>query len=179
MGFLATRSSGVFERLGLDPKIDYDFRTRLRIQNEILNDAIELYSTSGHSWISDRTPLDMLAYTLADVQRANLSDEDQAGLMAYMARCFRATNMYFSALILVSPGIEIVEEAGKAPGGVAYIEHLNSLMLGLVVDERVESAHFFIPRRMVTMEDRLQCVDAAITRVIRNSMQQLSMAQIH
>jgi hypothetical protein len=177
--FLATRSSAVFERLGLSPKEDYSFRTRLKIQEEILADAIALYSVTGNDWITDRTPIDMLAYTLADVQRANIDDEDAERVKKYMEACIRATNMYFSTLILVQPGIEIVEDPTKAPGNMAYIEHLNALIMGLMVDERVRPAHFYVPRRMISIEERLNCVDTAVNVTVRKAQEMMLKVPVH
>lgn len=180
VAFLETRTSAVFKRLKLSPKKDYDFRTRLKIQEAILDDAIALYSEERTSdWITDRTPVDMLAYTLADVQRANLDHEDSDRLQRYMEKCFRVTNMFFSTLVLVQPGIEVVEEEGKAPGSPAYIEHLNSLAMGLMVDERIRAAHFYIPRSRTGIEDRLDCIDTAIRVTTRKAEEMLGRSPIH
>lgn len=177
--FLETRSSAVFERLGLSPKEDYTFRVRLKIQEEILADAARLYAGAGVDWITDRTPIDMLAYTLADVQRANLDHEDSERLLKYMSACFRTANMYFSTLVLVQPGIEIVEEEGKAPGNLAYIEHLNSLAMGLIVDERVKAGHFYIPRSKIEMDERLDCVDSAVNQTARRAADMMRQHAVH
>lgn len=178
--FLETRSSAVFKRLRLSPKKDYDFKTRLKIQEAILDDAADLYSgIQSPDWITDRTPVDMLAYTLADVQRENIDADNAERLRKYMERCFKVTNMYFSTLILVQPGIEIVEDDGKAPGNPAYLEHLNSLAMGLIVDERVKAAHFYIPRRMTDLDERLDCIDAALRVTTKRAEQMMERCQIH
>jgi len=177
--FLETRTSAVFERMGVSPKEDYTFRVRLQIQEEILADAVRLYATAGADWISDRTPIDMLAYTLADVQRANLNHEDSERLQRYIASCFRTANMYFSTLILVQPGIKIVEEEGKAPGNPSYIEHLNSLAMGLIVDERIKAGHFYIPRSMTGLDERMDCIDSAVNMTARKASEMMKHCLVH
>lgn len=179
IAFVETRTSAVFARMGFDPQADYDFRTRLQIQEEILNDAIALYQKQEGGWITDRTPLDMLMYTLSEVQRNNLDEQDEKALLKYTARCIATVNLYFSMVMLVQPGIELVADVSKAPINPAYIEHLNSLIMGLMVDERIQPAHFYIPRQMTDLDDRLECVGYACNRVRLVTRDMIAQAVIH
>jgi hypothetical protein len=164
--FLRTSATGTFERLGLDPKKDYSFGQRLSIQNEILKDFEKVYRSAGRPFVADRTPLDTLAYMVADVQRENVTELESKELEAYIKECYRVLNAYFPIVVIVQPGIPIVEEAGKAPGLMAYIEHINSLVLGFMVDERYSGEHYFIPRRRTDMEERISCLDYARARSV-------------
>lgn len=164
--FVQTSASAIFKELGYDPAVTYDFKTRLTIQEEILKRFDEQYA--GHpaadSAIADRTPLDMLAYTLAEVDGSRLDEEDEARLRRYMDACIAVTNKRFSVLLVVQPGIPVVVEEGKASLSSGYIEHLNTVILGLTVDERIKAAHFYIPRTMTEIEDRVAAVEYALNR---------------
>lgn len=166
LAFVETSASAVFKEMGYDPAHTYDFKTRLTVQEEILRRFDVLYA--GHpaadSAITDRTPLDMLAYTLAEVDGLRLDVEDEARLRRYIDACIAVTNKRFSVLLVVQPGIEVVSAEGKASLSNGYIEHLNTLILGLTVDERIKAAHFYLPRMMLDLEDRVAAVEYALNR---------------
>lgn len=161
--FVQTPTSDIFARLGKDPKIEYPIEERLAIQEAILLAFEKLYAKAGENstvWISDRTPLDLAGYMLADVQRSTLAGNPEVAMMvnSYVQRCIEATNRWFATVILVQPGIALVEEVGKAPACPAFIEHFNTLQLGLLVDLRLKSKHFAIDRRYTELSDRLEAV---------------------
>jgi predicted ATPase len=176
---LETSTSAVFKELGFDPKADYDFKVRLFIQNRILDVAESLYRSEGGVFITDRTPLDMLAYTMADVQRANLDRDDVTMFMDYMNRCIDVTNHHFASLMIVQPGIALVEEDGKAPANPAYIEHINSLIMGLMADGRIKSRKHFIGRRVIGLEERVNCVKQAVESNLNKHLQATATLVFH
>lgn len=153
--FVETTTSAVFARHGLQPSSPMDFATRLWIQDKVLAAAEEVWA--GHRcFITDRTPLDMLAYTLADIQGRTVVDF--AALERYAASCFAATNHYFSRLCVVQPGIPLIAAPGKAALNEAYIEHLNTLVLGLCLDERQQVAFTVMPRHCIAMGERCRFI---------------------
>jgi len=179
--FVETSASAVFQEMGLDPSVTYDFSTRLTIQEEILKRFDKLYASHTRSdmSITDRTPLDMLAYTMAEAIGDTVLEEDQKRFEKYIQSCFDVLNKRFSTLIVIQPGIQIVAEEGKAALNNAYIEHLNSLILGLSVDERVKAAHFYIPRHMKGMEDRIAAVEFAASRTAHRMAVELEGSTLH
>lgn len=163
--FLETSVSAIWRDLGYDPSQTYDFNTRLIVQEEILKRVDAIYAErAGEEFITDRTPLDMAAYTLADAIGDRVPPMSQKRLKAYIGACFESTNKRFGMVCLIQPGIPLVDEPGKAVMNEAYIEHLNSLIFGLTVDERVQSQHFYMPRGIVNMDDRLAALNAAVAR---------------
>lgn len=160
--FVETSVGSVFTELDLSPKDDLSFAMRLTVQEAILTRVSTIYaSVMNEDAIVDRTPLDFAGYTMAEASAYAVNDEDQTRFATYIQKCIEATNRYFSTLILVQPGIPLVEAEGKAVSSAAYIEHLNSLMLGLSADERVRAHHFYIPRGMTEMDDRIKAVTYA------------------
>lgn len=161
INFLRTTTSEVFAENGLDPSAPMDFETRLWIQHKIL-DAAEQVWQSSNAFVTDRTPLDMLGYTLADIRGDTVVHFTD--LEAYAARCFASTNNYFSHLIFVQPGIPLVFEEGKAALNQAYIEHLSILMGGLLADERQRVASSTLPRDVLDLDERLAFIQGAVRR---------------
>lgn len=163
--FVETSVSAIWHELGYDPATTYDFGTRLMIQEEILKRVdFVLSQHAGTEFITDRTPLDMAAYTLADAIGDRVPPTMQKRLAKYVEDCYHSTNRRFGVVLLVQPGIPLVDEPGKAPINEGYIEHLNSLILGLTVDERMRSTHFYMPRSLKDIDERMTALEAAVGR---------------
>ncbi len=154
--FVKTSTSAVFAENGLDPAEPMDFETRLWIQHKVVDAAEEIWKKEGGAFVTDRTPIDMMAYTLADIQGD--TDVDCPSLNKYLDHCFAVTNKYFTALAVVQPGIPLVYESGKAALNMAYMEHLNTLIIGLCGDERLVPPSSVIERNIIGIGDRVRCV---------------------
>ncbi len=153
MDFLQTSTSEVFLKNGLSPSEYMDFATRIMIQHKVLQAAEAVWKVSSSPFITDRTPIDMMAYTLADIQGSTIVEFDE--LESYLDRCFAVTNMYFSSLYVVQPAIPLVHEDGKAALNKGYMEHLNVLIKGLCSDDRVHVPVRVIPRSITDMTLRI------------------------
>lgn len=171
--FLETSVSSVFEELGLDPAVTYDFATRLKVQRAILKHLDRIYGQAEDdvNTVTDRTPLDLLLYTYADVQNDNLTDADAEILAEYTADCIEVLNRRFNMVMIVQPGIPLTPATGKASLNVAYIEHLNMLALGLMSDERIEARVAYIPRKMTDLDHRVEATYNTLTMFIEHSEQ--------
>jgi hypothetical protein len=156
--YVEVRTGDIYAACGLDPKLDYDFETRLAVQVKVLEGAVALYRHAGVQFIADRTPLDFLAYTMADVLRETVRGRAEAAFSDYMRACIAATNEHFTSLFLVQPGIPLQEAPGKAPANLPYMEHLNTLLFGLLADPRIEISHWFMPRNVLDLEQRIKTV---------------------
>ncbi|GBO52532.1 hypothetical protein APA_201 [Pseudanabaena sp. lw0831] len=151
--FVRTTTSQVFAQLGLDPAEPMDFKTRLFVQNHVLDAAEQVWQNSAVPFVSDRTPIDMIAYTLADIQGKTEVDFDL--LSQYIDRCFASTNQFFQNLAIIQPGIPLVYEDGKAALNAAYIEHINVLVIGLCRDSRLKANVFCNLRDTISLEIRI------------------------
>lgn len=163
MPCVMTGTSDVFREHGLDPSMPIEFDKRLWIQHKVLDAAEKLWETEARQFITDRTPLDMAAYTLADIQGS--TDVKFEELQAYLDRCFSATNRIFRILVLIQPGIPLMHEEGKAALNQAYLEHLNALILGLCHDNRVKPSFVYLNREVTTMEERVSHILGALDRI--------------
>ncbi|ELS34776.1 MULTISPECIES: AAA family ATPase [Pseudanabaena] len=151
--FVRTTTSQVFARLGLDPAEPMDFNTRLFVQNHVLDAAEQVWQDAATPFISDRTPIDMIAYTLGDIQGKTEVDFDL--LNQYIDCCFASTNQFFQNLAIIQPGIPLIYEEGKAALNAAYIEHINTLVIGLCRDSRLQAEVFCNAREAIGLEARI------------------------
>lgn len=175
VSFVETSVSAIFKELGLSASNTPTFSERLRIQELILDRVNAIYESVDCAilTITDRTPIDMLAYTLSEAIGNVVCPEDQVRLARYAQRCFEVTNRHFCVLLLVQPGIPIVAAEGKAALNMAYMEHLSSLMFGLMMDERCSVPHYFIRRSMLDLNERVKAVDNALGRNMRANVKEV------
>jgi len=162
--FARTSTAQVFQHHGLNPADVLDSATRLWIQGEILVAAQAVWAEYPHGFITDRTPMDFMAYTLADMHAAQAVNHEMVN--DYLTACFAATHRYFSHLAVVQPGIALMPEPGKAALHPAYIEHLNTLIIGLCHDERAHpSTTLVLPRACLALTDRLAWLESKLARL--------------
>lgn len=159
--FVRTTTSQVFADLGLDPAEPMDFKTRLFVQNHVLDAAEQVWQNSAVPFVSDRTPIDMIAYTLGDIQGKTEVDFDL--LSQYIDRCFASTNQFFQNLAIIQPGIPLIYEEGKAALNAAYIEHINVLVIGLCNDSRLEADVFCNERSAIALDTRIRNILESVT----------------
>lgn len=171
--FIRTSASEVYRQCGMDPAVDYPIGFRVSVQEAILHTFERQYAEAqklSKLWIADRTPIDLASYMLADIQRATVAEQPVLAnhINDYVQRCLKATNRWFGIVVLVQPGIATVNAEGKALACPAFMEHLNQLQMGLMMDERLGSRHYFIPRRYVALSERMQ----ALTHAARSAVEQ-------
>lgn len=172
--FLETSASACFAELGLDPAKTYDFKTRLDVQELILERFETIYkgASVASGAITDRTPLDLIAYTVADAVGDVVPADQQARFARYVSKCFEVLNKYFAFVVIVAPGVQIVEAEGKGALNMAYIEHLHTLFRGLVVDDRMTAKSYHLPRRSTDLEERLTSVEWCVKQTNKVALEQ-------
>lgn len=151
-----TSTTQVFKDNGLDPSKHYDFKTRLNIQFKILDALNRSYQTDN--FITDRTPIDTLAYLLCDVNNS-VPENCEEDIIRYYNLCNDSCKQ-FDLIILVQPGINVVYEEGKALNSISYMEHLNVVMLGLLKSLGIK--HQVIPRDTVDLAKRTKLISEFI-----------------
>jgi predicted ATPase len=166
--FVRTSATEVFAAIGRDPKVDYPIEERISIQEAILYAFEKQYEQArsvSKVFIADRTPIDLASYLLADIQRGTTAPIPGLSDMVtgYVDRCMNSASTWFSTIILVQPGIPLVEADGKAPACPAYIEHLNALQMGLLQDPKLHSRHYCIPRKFTNLEERISALSHAVS----------------
>jgi hypothetical protein len=161
--FIKGTTRATYERLGLDPQRNYPLDVRLDVQFEILKDYEALYA-QHQRFVTDRTPLDMMAYLLADVQREGVTEAQGTRIAKYLEECYTVLNRRFPVVLIVQPGIPFVAEEGRPLPNVAYQEHIHVLVHGFAADERFKGTHFFVPRAYTDMDRRLEACAYAVRR---------------
>lgn len=155
------------KELGFDSSNQtYDFDTRMTIQEHLLQRFDEIYqSVKGLDVVCDRTPLDLIGYAMLAVTD-DLSEAQSDRLTQYVTDCVNLTNEHFTALVLVQPGIPIIDSETSAKPVLALMEKLNTIYLGTFSDERLIVPHFYIPRSMTDLSLRLKACELSIKKAL-------------
>lgn len=142
--FIKTDVSGVYKGLGLHPRDEMPFQTRLMAQTAILDHHVadwedQLAKYKSGFVLTDRSPICFMTYTLAEVSGyRELTNDDEQCLLRYIEQCRGALVRYFSGMFhLMMSGPFIVDESdGKVRARVnkGYHAHYQALSLGLMVD---------------------------------------------
>lgn len=155
--FAATSASATMLGMKIPPdEVITSFSTRMEVQEAILEVSEDLWGKFETPFISDRTPMDMLAYTMADIQGNTKIDESR--IAKYIKKCIAATNKYFSYFILLQPGIPLKKRKGKALPSEGFMCHLNLILMGLTCSEHVEGEVFWMPVKETVLENRITLV---------------------
>jgi hypothetical protein len=131
--YIPIDASSVFLQHGFHPSDKLDIFIRLRLQEEILDKTGNIwFNVDEPSFISDRTPLDMVAYLLADIGNGELNERMQSRVMVYLQTCFNVTARYFDKIVLIPPAIPFVEREYKAAINQPLIFKLHTQLLGML-----------------------------------------------
>jgi hypothetical protein len=93
---------------------------RLSVQRHILKRYLEELHKAPRPAITDRTPLDMIAYMLGEVTMHNTTPEDGAQIHEYVQKCLIETGRHFDSVIVVRPLPFYENDPSKPPANVAY-----------------------------------------------------------
>lgn len=163
--FVETSVSATFKKHGMDPRVDYPVSQRLWIQRQILQDLTEIYQANRHFVVVDRTPVDLAAYMLADITRQSVDPYTDKEVMAYVDECLALTKKFFDAVIIIQPGIPIVEDETKAPATESYMEHINVICLGLAASAKLQTTSMYsVSRSCTELDERCE----ALVNIVAN-----------
>lgn len=171
--FAATSVSAIMAAHGMDPAKDYPIDYRVAMQNIILTELDAYWASFHENTVFDRTPLCTIGYLLADVQRENVPAHHHAAICEYVERAIDITNRRFSFILQIPPTLPLVHEEGKAPATAAYVEHVHQIISGVRCDERMKVRHVVMPRSYLDMELRVQGMEIASGRVLRNFLSEV------
>lgn len=136
----------------------YDWETRKSIQSGLLDAFFKKLheETIAHAvvanLITERTPLDLIGYLVMNAPE-NPTAEDLEWIDNYIANCIALTNVNYSKVFLLQPGIEYVECATSAKEDSMDI--LNAIYLKTLLDPRLTVDRVIVPQEMTDLTERV------------------------
>lgn len=171
--------SDMVSEIGYDSALVHNVEARMEIQEHILGCMAKKFALhAGSHAVCDRTPLDAMLYMVSEVGQYTHNDAQAKWMKNYMERCFDMTNRYFNVVLCVQPGIPLVECETSARANPAYIEHLNSLAMGFISDERLKVPHYYVPRHITELERRVAVSKRAVQRAMVSLAQERAEAVV-
>ena len=158
--FMQVQLSEAQRILGFDSsKQDYAFKERRQIQEGLLNYMAELLAASANgNVIYDRTPLDLIGYTVSLANSNVLDHDDELWLQKFIADCHALTNHYFHKVFLVQPGIPLEYSPKSAAPQPGYVNHLNYIYLGVVYELNMRTTAYVIPVWITDLDQRINFI---------------------
>lgn len=172
VAFYATEISQAMRELGIDPQVDLPFEERLDVQERLLDVLLAFYArvrteTCCDTVVVDRTPLDVLAYTMSEVRRETLKHAAINDRMrAFTDRCYEATNFIFQGMCVVQPGIPIVADPSKGVPNVIYQEAVAAQMLGAANHPKNMVKTLLLPRKCLDRQSRISKVEEHLRAIL-------------
>jgi hypothetical protein len=125
--------SNAFASRGLSPQDKIAFPERLDIQIDLLELQETAFIKAGDMFVTDRTPLDLIAYTLAEINgdaARQLQNSKQLSdkLSAYIERCYSVTRNNFDKIIIVSDLAFLVPDSTKGASSQFYCDKIRTLI---------------------------------------------------
>lgn len=133
------------------------------IMRHFSNIINRLKNNKDREYVLDRTPIDAIAYFRARFSSARFQSKDSNLINAvynpYIC-CGYLTAMLLDKIVLVQPGIDLVEEDGKAAANPDYIDFINTLILGDLEQVKRYKSHrsgwvTIMPRHIISLEERI------------------------
>lgn len=155
---ILTNLGEVCKTSGYSPRSGAPLIERMAAQWKMLEKLESMYQKEGGRFIADRTPIDCLAYVLADKEATGYMSEDlKRDIQAYTDRCFEVANRYLSTVVITPSSIPYTDYRPKldAGGSEMYREILNFLITGVASDPRCRASVLVIPRNITTIDGRV------------------------
>lgn len=148
---------------------------RMELQEFLLKTYLKRVEDAPRPFITDRTPLDMIAYTMAEVSMHGTTLEQGKRIHKYYEDCLKAVNNLFHLIIIVRPLPFYTVDPTKPPENPAYQWHTQLLMEG--------GARLMRPPFMTlgsdALEDRIFHSVQAIGQVLHDNAEEQKQARLH
>lgn len=164
--------AGVLKARGTNAKTETSFAERLEHQQAILDYHIGLWKdvqSDTDTYVTDRTPLCFMGYTLYDLPRS-LTHEEGEVLADFLEQCVAAQNTYFVNVMILQPGIKAPEDDKSAGAHPAIQFKFNAILRNLALRWRDTLPLLLLDPRVTDLQQRIDLASryfTSTTRVLR------------
>ena len=129
--FHETKTGEVLKAAGIDIVANMTIGERMVAQEYLLDHHVKTIEALPRPLIVDRCPIDMMAYTLAEIGMHTLTDPElDKRINDYVGKCLAATNMHYMMAVVTRPLPFYVVEEGKPPPSKTYQWHIQTIIEG-------------------------------------------------
>lgn len=163
---------------GFDPVAPMSIAERIAAQEWLLFRYMELAKGVPQPFITDRTPLDFAAYTLAEVTMLNTSLELGQRIDTYVQNAITSAASMFDTLMVTRPLPFYDAQPDKPPPNPAYQAHVQILIEGMayhMLGERVTVGFLTVADHA----QRLEACDSLMKRRLNELQVDRSAGHVH
>lgn len=166
--FVKTDVAGIIRNLGVKScRASLGALERLDLQEGILEGLIATYPV-GHGFIADRTPMDVMMYTLSWLPQFPDEAVNEKAI-ALMNRCAAAADMHFDLIAQLHPGVELSDaehsREDRAPLDLISLAREDTILTGLNYHHfrrMLNCQLMFMPVSIVSLNKRLSVMEASL-----------------
>lgn len=178
--YLKFDTASVFEKLGTTFSDIQTVSDRIEVQRAIIQYAHNLYRDQVVAFVTDRTPVDIAAYLMADITANVGTPAEQSAILEMYEDCIDITAQHFKTIVCVPPGIPYVAAEGKPPMNAAYQMHHHLLCLGISKDTRlIDTTVCSIRKNVINLDDRVSIMMHILGGVSNQAVFEASVAVHH
>lgn len=134
----------------------FEFQTRLL---DAFEKSLQEVSEDGHTFVTDRTPLDIAAYLFCEVQKAGgVMTALDTKFQDFLKRAYAITNKYYSMVVHVPVAIPYVVEKGKPLPIISYQKQHGFITTGMLMADEITIGAYFMSDKVLSISDRLQFI---------------------
>jgi nicotinamide riboside kinase len=139
--YVDSSTTALMQEAGFDPVSVMDIETRIKAQEHLLDAYLRLLDRQLPYFITDRTPVDMLAYTLGEVTMHNTTEALGRRIADYCDRCIAETEARFALVMLTFPLKSYDAQPGKPPASAAYQSMIHAIVTGALRNSQIPVMH--------------------------------------
>lgn len=168
--YLPSSITATAQKHGFNAVADLSLDKRMDLQDKLLQDHLELVDAQKGMFITDRTPIDMAGYALAEFgmhSDKNASQEVLARADAYARDCIKAAVSRYDRVFLLSRLMTYEVSDKRPPKNSAYDRHCDLLMKGLLIEATQSGLRYNIVagqnlhfRETFVTQTIARCIDA-------------------
>lgn len=159
------------------PSDTMTFGERMQIQEILLYEMEGLLNrivSNNNAFVIDRTPIDVLAYLLTNIDSTTSSIFDSRG-KEFIDKCIDLSAKFFSYFVVIPPGIPFVGDTnknGKTYNSKIYLESLTDVIIGAYcryferLSSSIQKTLIVVPDRLTKLEDRVDFITISITKFL-------------
>lgn len=160
--FVRTSTKEAAAKFGFDVNNPGSYEQRLDWQEYLLDLYGRLFDQQGTAFFTDRTPLDLASYLIAEVPTGEIDPDWDRRTQRYLDRCIEMADRHFALIALIQPGIPHVQVEGAPLPNVAYQEKLNLILIGLGNHQGYNGRFAVVNRQITDMKQRANLIAAQV-----------------
>lgn len=171
----------VLKSIGFDCKEIVTVDDRITAQKAMVKRAYDVFTSANRTnFVSDRTPLDIAAYMLADIpMAAELTDRQHRMIGEIVEDCFDITNQCFRGLLLLPPVLPYVEEEGKPRENPSYSWHFHYLIHGLAASSACKRPFWSLAFKVIDLGQRVNALTKIYMDMLENDIHTANGSELH